>query len=160
MDIRDATPGDVGELLAMVKELAEFEGLLHCVTATEEVLAASLFGDERHAFALVGEEGGAAVAMVIYFHNFSTFIGRYGIYIEDIYVRTSARGKGYGTQLIREVCRRAVAKGCGRVEWWCLNWNARAIDFYRKLGATPMSEWTVHRLTRQAFEAVAAGDVP
>jgi GNAT superfamily N-acetyltransferase len=145
--VRFAGPNDVGLILKMIRELAEFEKLLDQVVADETTLSRSLFEDAKAPEVLIAEESGNPIGFVLFFHNFSTFLGRKGIYIEDLYIREECRGKGYGEALLKEVCRLAKKRHCGRVEWWVLDWNTRAIDFYKKIGAIPMSEWTVFRLT-------------
>jgi GNAT superfamily N-acetyltransferase len=149
--IRPAVVDDCALLLCMIKELAAFEQLQHCVVATEEDLRHSLFRPHPHAHALIASVDDAVIGFVIYFHNFSTFLGRYGLYIEDLYIREAYRSRGYGEKLIRAVCQQAALENCGRVEWWVLDWNERAIQFYKKIGAVPMSDWTVFRLTEEAY---------
>lgn len=145
--VRFANPKDTGLILQMIRELADFEQLLDQVVADEKTLHKSLFEDAKAPEVLIAEENGTPVGFVLFFHNFSTFLGRKGIYIEDLYIREAVRGKGYGEALLREICHLAKKRNCGRVEWWVLDWNERAINFYKKIGAVPMSEWTVFRLT-------------
>lgn len=149
--IRTATPSDIPTILRFVRELAEFEKLSHMVEATEEVLHRSLFGPNAKAYALIAEVAGQPAGFCLYFYNFSTFLGRPGIYIEDIYVTPEHRSAGLGKRFFRELAKRAEAEGCGRIEWWVLDWNQRAIDFYKTMGAEPMSEWVVYRLTQEKF---------
>ena len=137
---------ELGELLKLIRELAEFEKLLDQAVATVGSLEAALFCDRPVAQAILARVQGEIVGFALFFHNFSTFLGRPGLYLEDLYVRPQYRGKGYGDALLRHLARVAVERGCGRMEWAVLNWNQRAIDFYRKLGARPMNEWTVFRL--------------
>jgi GNAT superfamily N-acetyltransferase len=154
--VRFAVAEDVPVILAMIRELAEYERLSHEVVADEALLQRSLFGDRRVAEVLIAEERGTPLAFALFFHNFSTFLGRPGIYLEDIYVRPPARGRGIGRALLTLLARIAVERGCGRMEWSVLDWNEPAIGFYRKLGATAMDTWTVFRLTGSALEDLAA----
>lgn len=154
--VRHATRQDVGLVLAFVRELAEYERLSHEVVATEDDLGHTLFGERPYAEVLLAFVGGAAAGFALFFHNYSTFLGRPGIYLEDLYVRPAHRGSGIGRALLARVARTAVDRGCGRLEWWVLDWNRPAIDFYRRLGATAMDDWTVYRLTGQALTDVAA----
>ena len=151
LNIRAAQIKDTSLILKMIKELADFEKLVHEVVADEEVLRQSLFEDSKAPEVLIAEENNQPVGFVLFFHNFSTFLGRKGIYIEDLYVRPEWRGKGYGEALLKEVCRIGKERNCGRVEWWVLDWNERAIKFYKKIGAVPMDEWTVFRLTEESM---------
>ena len=155
LTIRYATRGDVPMLLAMIRELAEFEALLDAVQASEATLAEELFGTPRVAEALIADLSGEPVGFAVYFHNFSTFLGRKGLYLEDLYVRPHARRRGVGRALITFVAKVAVERRCGRFEWSVLGWNTRAIDFYRSLGAVAMDEWTIQRLTGTALERLA-----
>ena len=150
--IRPAKPNDTSLILQMIKELADYEKLLDQVVADEKTLHQSLFSDPKGPEVLIAEENKHPVGFVLFFHNFSTFLGRKGIYIEDLYVRHEWRGKGYGEAILKEICRIAKKRSCGRVEWWVLDWNERAINFYKKIGAVPMSEWTVFRLTEETSE--------
>lgn len=152
--IRKACPEDTALILQMIRELADFEKLLDQVVADEPTLKQSLFSDPKGPEVLIAEENKQPVGFVLFFHNFSTFLGRKGIYIEDLYVREAYRGKGYGELILQEICRLAKQRHCGRVEWWVLDWNERAINFYKKIGAVPMSDWTVFRLTEEAAEQV------
>jgi GNAT superfamily N-acetyltransferase len=154
--IRFAEERDCAAIVAFIKELALYEKLEHAAVVTEGDVRRTLFCANPRAEVLIAEEGGTEVGFALYFHNYSTFLGRYGIYIEDIYVREEARGKGIGKALLRHVCREAVKRDCGRVEWWCLDWNKPSIDFYINLGAEPMTDWTVYRLNREQIEKVAA----
>ena len=160
MSIREATPTDVPEILAMIHELATYEKAPHEVVATPGLLRDALFGPEPAVYALMAEddETGAVVGFALWFRNFSTWLGRHGVYLEDLYVRPSHRGHGYGKALLQELARIAVERGYGRFEWWVLDWNTPAIDFYRSIDAVPMDEWTVYRVTGDALDRLAAGD--
>ncbi len=153
--IHSATPDDAALLLELVKELATYERLAHEVVATPDEIRESLFGKNRRAEALLLREGDKAVAFAIFFHNFSTFVGRAGIYLEDIYVKPEYRGKGYGKRLFQEVAKIAVERNCGRYEWAVLDWNQPAIDFYKSFGARAMSDWTVFRLDGDELRRLA-----
>ncbi|MGI8909148.1 MAG: GNAT family N-acetyltransferase [Rubrobacteraceae bacterium] len=154
--IRNATGKDVPLILALIHELAEYEKLSHEVSATEELLRDSLFGERPAAEVLIGESDGRPAAFALFFHNFSTFLARPGIYLEDLYVRPEFRGQGMGKAMLSRLARLAKERGCGRLEWWVLDWNEDAIRFYKKLGAVPMDEWTVYRITGTALEDLAA----
>ncbi|MGH8185283.1 MAG: GNAT family N-acetyltransferase [Steroidobacteraceae bacterium] len=153
--IEPATPADVPTILQLIRELAEFERLLHEVTATEAQLREELFGPQPKAEVVMARIGEEVAGFALYFHNFSTFIGKAGIYLEDLYVREKFRGHGCGAALLQYLARLAVERRCGRFEWWVLNWNQRAIDFYKSLGAVPMDEWTVYRVTGDALTRLA-----
>ena len=154
--IRKAQPGDAGLVLYFIKKLAEYEKMLDEVEATEEILHRSLF--ERHAAnAIIAEEDGKAIGFALYFYNFSTFLGKPGLYIEDVFILPEYRGKGYGTQIFRHLANVAREEGCGRMEWICLDWNEPSLRFYRNMGAVPMEEWTVQRLTEDKLRDVAMG---
>ena len=157
MRVRAATPADVPLILAFIRELAAYEKLAEEVVATEATLAATLFGPRPYAFVLIAEVDGIAAGFALFFHNYSTFLGRPGIFLEDLFVRPDARGRGAGRALISRLAAIAVERGCGRLEWAVLDWNESAIGFYRKLGAAPMDDWTVYRLTGDAL-ARLAGD--
>jgi GNAT superfamily N-acetyltransferase len=146
---------DIGDILAMIKELAEFENLLDQVVATEALLQRTLFCAHPHAKALLIEADGKRIGFAIFFYNFSTFLGQYGLYIEDLYIREAYRGKGYATEVLRYLSRLAIEENCGRIEWWVLDWNESAINFYKKIGAVPMDEWTVFRLRDDAIKRLA-----
>ncbi len=156
--IRRAQPGDGRLILSLVKELASYERLSHEVVATEEVLENALFGPAAVAEAVIACYGGSPVGFAVYFHNLSTFLGRPGIYLEDLYVRPDFRGKGIGRSLLSHLAQLTRERDCGRLEWAVLNWNESAIQFYRNLGAVPLKEWTVFRLTGQELEDLAAGE--
>src|SRR5215471_20107885 len=147
-----ATERDVPVILEMILGLAEYERLSHLVTATEDLLRDSLFGKSAAAEVLLAYDGHACEGFALFFPNYSTFLARPGIYLEDLFVKPHARGKGLGRALLREIARLAVERGCGRVEWSVLDWNEPSIGFYKKLGAVPMDEWTVFRLTGEALE--------
>jgi GNAT superfamily N-acetyltransferase len=153
--IRAAISTDIPTLLTFVRELAEYEREPHAVSATESLMHAALFGPTAHVHALLAELDGAPVGFALYFFNFSTWLGRSGVYLEDLYVRPAARGIGVGRQLFTEVAKVAIARGCGRMDWSVLSWNSSAIGFYRKLGAVTMEDWKICRLTGDALAALA-----
>jgi GNAT superfamily N-acetyltransferase len=153
--VEPATEADVPLILTFIKELAEYEELEHEVVATEDDLRRTLFGERPHAEVLIARDSGEPAGFALYFHNYSTFLGSPGLYVEDLYVRPAARGKGLGAALLAQLARLALERGCGRMEWWVLDWNEPAIRFYEKLGAVPMSDWTVYRLTREAMKKLA-----
>lgn len=156
LQIDPATPADVPVILELIRELAAFERLLPEVVATEDLLREHLFGERRHAEVVIARLGNDVVGFALFFHNFSTFKGRPGIYLEDLYVRDHYRGRGYGKALLQHVARIAVDRGCARFEWSVLDWNQRAIDFYRGLGALPLDEWTMFRVTGDALAKLAS----
>ena len=156
VSIRAAVEGDVPLILRLIEELAEYERLSHEVVATEEALRESLFGQRRFAEALVGEVEGKPAGFALFFHNFSTFLGRPGIHLEDLYVRPQFRGSGLGRALLVYLARVARERGCGRFEWSVLDWNEPAIGFYKSIGALPVSGWTAYRLSGDALEGLAA----
>lgn len=148
LDIRKATQIDVPTILKFIRELAEFEKLSHEVTATEKALRNSLFGaDSKSAEVLIGEAENQAVCFALFFHNYSTFLGQSGIYLEDLYVTPAQRSKGFGEAMLSHIAKLAVERNCGRFEWSVLDWNEDAIRFYKKLGAKPLRDWTNFRLT-------------
>jgi GNAT superfamily N-acetyltransferase len=149
--IRVATPADCLVLAELIRELARYEKLEHEVRADAQTLKESLFGAKPRAHALLAESGGEVAGFCLYFYNFSTFLGASGIYIEDIFVREAYRGHGIGRLFFARLGEIAIQEKCGRIEWWVLDWNTPAQEFYRRLGAEPMSEWTVWRLTRDKF---------
>lgn len=155
--IRDATPRDVGAMLGLMQELAEYEKLTHLFVATEATLSDALFGARPAVEALVAEHEGRVVGYALFFHNFSTFLSRRGLYLEDLYVQPALRGSGMGTALLRRVATIAVERQCGRFEWSVLDWNQSAIDFYTKMGATVMPDWRIVRVTDDALARLAAG---
>lgn len=158
LHIEPAVPADLPMILQLIRELAEFERLLDQVTATEEQLHSGLFGPRPSAEVIMGrvEPGGEVAGFALYFHNFSTFLAKPGIYLEDLYVRQKFRGQGYGEALLRHLAGLALQRNCGRLEWSVLDWNHRAIDFYKSLGAAPMDEWTGYRVTGKALERLGA----
>ena len=156
LTFRFAQETDTLLILQFIRELADYEHLLDQVVADEATLRDQLF-EKRRAEVLFALEDGAEVGFALFFHNFSTFLGRAGIYLEDLYVRPEYRGRGYGKGLIRRLAALAVERGCGRLEWWCLDWNQPSIDFYLSLGAEPMSDWTVYRIAGKTLTDLAAG---
>ena len=155
MTLRPATAADVPQILAFIRALADYERLLHGVVATEDGLRQALFGPRPYAEVVLAEDAGVPVGFALFFHTFSTFLGQPGIYLEDLFVIPEARGRGVGKALLAELARLAIARGCGRVEWAVLDWNAPAIGFYDSLGARPNAEWTVYRLTGAPLAALA-----
>jgi GNAT superfamily N-acetyltransferase len=153
--IEPATPADTPTILGLIKELAEFEKLLDQVIATEDRLRQSLFGAQRHAEVLMARLGTESVGFALFFHNYSTFRAQPGIYLEDLYVRPAHRGQGYGEALLAHLARLCVERQCGRLEWSVLDWNQRAIDFYKSLGAEPLAEWTMFRVTGEKLSQLA-----
>ena len=154
--IRPAQPTDVAHIHAMIIELAVFEKLEHLVVATEAMLHEALFGAHPSCEAIVGEADGEVVTFALYFHNFSTFLTRRGLYLEDLYVKQAQRGKGFGRQMLMALARIATERGCGRFEWSVLDWNAPAIAFYQGMGADVMPEWRICRVAGAALTALAA----
>ena len=154
LSFRKAEQNDVPLILEFIRELADYEHMQDEVVATPELLEKWIF-DERKAEVVFAVEDGQEVGFALFFHNFSTFLGRAGVYLEDLYVRPEFRGKGYGKALVRELARIAVERGCGRLEWWCLDWNKPSIDFYLSLGAEPMKDWTIYRVAGQALADLA-----
>ena len=152
--IRFATQEDVPTILYFIRELAIYEHMLDEVVADEALLRQWIF-EKQKAEVLLAEEDGRSVGFALFFHNFSTFLGRAGIYLEDLFVRPEYRGRGYGKALLKKLAAIAVERGCGRLEWSCLDWNRPSIDFYRSLGAVPMSDWTVYRVTGQTLQDLA-----
>jgi GNAT superfamily N-acetyltransferase len=152
--IRRAEEGDVSTLLQFIKKLALYERLSHVVTATEEVLSRNLFGEKRVAEAILAEYQGTVVGFAVYFYNFSTFEGKPGIFIEDLYVDESHRRQGLGLAMFMHVARLAKEQGCGRLEWSVLDWNKSAIHFYENLGAAPLSDWTTYRLAGESLRRI------
>lgn len=156
--IRFASPEDVPLIFRFIRDLARYERLEDKVTATEEVLRASLFGARPYAETLIAEEDGKPVGFALFFHNFSTFVGRPGIYLEDLFVEPHARGRGYGKALLARLAALARERNCGRVEWAVLTWNEPSINFYKSLGAKAMDDWFVYRLDGDALAALAQQD--
>ena len=158
LSIRPATVDDVPLIRALIGELAEYERLAHAAVATDDGLRDQLFGAHPGAEVLIGEVDGEPAGFALFFHNFSTFLGKRGLYLEDLFVRPAFRGSGLGKHLMATLARIAVQRDCGRFEWSVLDWNAPAIGFYRKLGATGLDEWTVQRLEGDALHALASHD--
>lgn len=154
MDFRFAQRKDIPLILDFIKGLAEYEKMLNEVVADEETLEEWLF-DKQKAEVIFALEGETEVGFALFFHNFSTFLGRAGIYLEDLFVKPEYRGKGYGKGLLKKLASIAVERGCGRLEWWCLDWNKPSIDFYLSLGAQQMNEWTTYRITGQTLQDLA-----
>lgn len=153
-EFRFARPGDEGRILEFIRALAEYEKMLPEVVATEELLREWIF-EKKKAEVLFAVAEGQEVGFALFFHNFSTFLGRAGIYLEDLFVLPEQRGRGYGKALLTELGRIAAERGCGRLEWWCLDWNRPSIDFYLSLGAEPMSDWTTYRIAGDTLKALA-----
>jgi GNAT superfamily N-acetyltransferase len=158
--IEPAVVTDVPIINALIRELAEFERLLDQVVATEDRLRETLFGKNPGAEVLMARLGNEPVGFALFFHNYSTFRAQPGIYLEDLYVRPAYRGRGFGEALLSRVAQLAVARGCGRFEWSVLDWNQRAIDFYKKLGAVPLNDWTMFRVTDDALVALSKNSAP
>lgn len=154
MELQFAAKSDTADILSLIKELAAYEKLSDQVVADEETLAHWLF-DEKKANVLLAKEDGQTVGFALYFYNFSTFLGRAGIYLEDLYVKPAYRGRGFGKALLTKLAKLAVDQGCGRLEWSCLDWNKPSIDFYLAMGAKPMDGWTVYRVTGDTLTALA-----
>jgi GNAT superfamily N-acetyltransferase len=154
LDIRPAERSDVPLVAALIRQLAIFEKLEHEVVLTEGLLTAGLFGARPYAEAVIAEEDGEPIGFALFFHTFSTFLARPGMYLEDLFVVPDHRGRGVGRALLAHLAQLALERGCGRLEWAVLNWNQEAIRFYERLGARPNSEWTVYRLAGEALEAL------
>jgi len=152
--IRFAEENDAPVILAFIKELADYEGMLEKVTATEELLLQTIFRDKR-AEVLICEYDDEPVGFALFFHNFSTFLGKPGLYLEDIYVIPEMRNHGVGKKMISVLAKIALERDCGRLEWWCLDWNRKSIDFYLGLGAEAMNDWTVYRVSGQKLMEIA-----
>jgi len=153
--LRFAQESDVELILDLIRGLAEFEKLAHEMVADAEALRRSLFEDRRVAEVVIAEYGGAPAGFALFFHNFSTFLGKPGIYLEDLFIKPEFRGKGIGREMLTFLARLAVERNCGRLEWAVLDWNRRAIDFYVGLGAQPLNDWTVYRLTGKNLDELA-----
>jgi len=160
IEIREAVPADVPGILQFVRELAAYEHLSHEVTATEELLSRNLFGEGSAVGVLLVSLDGADAGFAVYFHNFSTFLGKPGIYLEDLYVRPECRGRGCGKAIMVHLARLACRLDCGRFEWAVLDWNKPSLDFYQSIGARPLSDWTVQRLTGEALAGLATQKLP
>lgn len=157
LEILPARPADAALILGMIRELAEFERLLDQVVATEAGLRDALFGERPQAEVVIAWRGGEPVGFALFFETFSTFVGRRGLYLEDLFVRPLHRGRGVGSALLSHLAGIAIARGCGRFEWAVLDWNQRAIDFYTRLGARPQADWTTFRLAGDALAQLARG---
>lgn len=155
VELRGATVDDVPTIARLIRALSVYEKLEHDVVMTEEKLRDNLFGAHRYAEVVLAEEDTVAIGFALFFHNFSTFLGQPGIYLEDLFVDPEKRGHGVGRQLLAHLAQLAVERNCGRLEWSVLNWNRDAIGFYERLGAHPNSEWTVYRLAGQALHELA-----
>ena len=154
MTIRFATENDCVLILHFIRDLAEYEKMADQVVASEELLREWIFEKQKAEVLFVCEEG-KELGFALFFHNFSTFLGRAGIYLEDLFVLQEYRGKGYGKALLKKLAQIAVERGCGRLEWSCLDWNSPSIDFYRSLGAIPMDDWTTYRLTGETLKKLS-----
>ena len=154
MTIRFATDNDCALILHFIRDLAEYEKMADQVVASEELLREWIFEKQKAEVLFVCEEG-KELGFALFFHNFSTFLGRAGIYLEDLFVLQEYRGKGYGKALLKKLAQIAVERGCGRLEWSCLDWNSPSIDFYRSLGAIPMDDWTTYRLTGETLKKLS-----
>lgn len=151
---RFAQPDDAEKILFFIRELAKYEKMENEVVATPELLREWIF-EKGKAEVIFPVVGGREIGFALFFHNFSTFLGRAGLYLEDLYIMPEYRGRGYGKATLRELARIAVGRGCGRLEWYCLDWNKPSIDFYLSLGAQPLDEWTTYRLTGETLENMA-----
>jgi GNAT superfamily N-acetyltransferase len=156
--IRPASEEDVPLILSFIKELAEYERLSHEVSATEDLLRVHLFGERREAEVVIGQHADEPAGFALFFHNFSTFLGRPGIYLEDLYVKPAFRGNGIGRAMLVYLAGLAKERDCGRLEWSVLDWNEPAIGLYRGVGAVPMDDWTVYRVAGEALQKLAAND--
>lgn len=155
MQIRYATPEDTGLILDFVRSLATYEKMLDQVVATEDILREWIFEKKKAEVIFALDEQGKEVGFALFFHNFSTFLGRAGLYLEDLYVKPEYRGRGYGKGLLSALAKIARERGCGRFEWSCLDWNQPSIDFYKSLGAVPMQDWTVYRVAGESMKKLA-----
>ncbi len=154
LKIRQASIADTEIILQLIRELAIYEKLEHQVNASKELICKNLFEDNHKAYCLIAEYDGVPVGLAIYFYNFSTFLGKPGLYLEDLFVREEFRGKGIGKAFMQELAKIAIAEDLGRIEWWVLDWNTPSIEFYKKLGAIAMDDWTVFRITSDKFEGL------
>ena len=154
LQFRYAKEGDTALILQFIRELADYEKMLDEVVATEEILKEWIF-EKNKAEVIFVLENDVEVGFALFFHNFSTFLGRSGVYLEDLYVQPAYRGKGYGKGLLKKLAQIAVERGCGRLEWWCLDWTRPSIDFYRSMGAEPMDDWTVYRVAGDTLQKLA-----
>jgi len=158
LTLRDATPADIPDILALIRELALYERDPAAAVATPALLHDALFGAERVAWAVMAEVDGVTGGFALWFHNFSTWTGRRGLYLEDLFVRPEFRGRGIGLALLRHLARIAIARRCTRMEWSVLTWNVDAIGFYERIGARPMDEWKIYRMTGAAIRSLAEPD--
>lgn len=154
LNFRYAKESDTGLILQFIRELAEYEKMLDEVIATEDMLKEWLF-DKKKAEVILAVVDGIEIGFALFFHNFSTFLGRAGLYIEDLYVKPEYRGCGYGRSILKKLAEIAVERGCGRLEWWCLDWNKPSVDFYLSLGAEKMDDWTVYRIAGDTLKKLA-----
>jgi GNAT superfamily N-acetyltransferase len=154
-EIRPATEGDAPLILNFIKQLAVYEKLAHTVTVNEDILRETLFGERRYAEVVIGYHLGEPVGFALFFHSYSTFMGKPGIYLEDLFVDEEHRGKGYGKALLAHLAKLAKERDCGRLEWAVLNWNEASVNFFRALGGAPMNDWTVFRMTGEALDKLA-----
>ncbi len=154
LTFRYAKESDTALILQFIKDLAEYEKMLNEVAATESLLKEWLF-EKKKAEVIFAMSDGTEVGFALFFHNFSTFLGRAGIYLEDLYIKPEYRGCGYGKSILKRLAQIAIERGCGRLEWWCLNWNKPSIDFYLSLGAEPMKDWTVYRIAGDTLKNMA-----
>jgi GNAT superfamily N-acetyltransferase len=159
LSIRKASVNDCPLILSFIRELADYEKLLHEVVADVAGLEESLFGDRPYAEVVIAEYETQAVGFALFFHNYSTFLARPGLYLEDLYIQPAMRGKGFGKQLLAYLAKLAIERDCGRLEWWVLDWNEPAKNFYQSLGAEPMEDWTVNRITGDALTDLAKQSV-
>ena len=150
LEFRNAERKDISLILQFIRELADYEKMLDEVVADEVTLEEWIF-DKQKAEVIFAMEGKKEIGFALYFHNFSTFLGRAGLYLEDLYVKPEYRGKGYGKAILKKLAAIAVERGCGRLEWWCIDWNKSSVDFYLSLGAEPMSEWTIYRIAGETL---------
>lgn len=157
LQFRFAERSDIPLVLTFIRALADYEHMLNQVVADEATLEDWIF-DKQKAEVLFAVKSGREVGFALFFHNFSTFLGRAGLYLEDLFVLPECRGKGYGKALLKKLAAIAVERRCGRLEWWCLNWNTPSINFYRSLGAVPMDEWTVYRIDGETLEELGRED--
>ena len=155
---RFAEPSDTSLILRFIRELADYEGLLSEVVATESLLEEWIFQKKKAEVLFAMDAAGNEIGFALFFHNFSTFLGRSGIYLEDLYVSPANRGQGCGKAILQKLAQIAIQRGCGRLEWWCLDSNIPSIAFYRSMGAEPMSDWTVYRLAGKSLQHMTAND--
>ncbi|KXL51687.1 acetyltransferase (GNAT) family protein [Anaerotignum neopropionicum] len=154
LTFRYANRGDASLILHFIRELADYEKMLEEVVATKQLLEEWIF-EQKKAEVLFAMVGGKEIGFALFFHNFSTFLGKSGIYLEDLYVKQEYRGQGFGKRILQELASIALERNCGRLEWWCLDWNQPSIDFYLSIGAEPMKDWTVYRLTGETLKNLA-----